>query len=113
MTQGSVGEPQARGVLSESGERTRPRVLVMAASPSRTFPLQKIAARRRNEHARRVRSPEGRENDVVRTCRARIIRAVLTPNKSTAQPFHDGPITTGLFEALDFRLVRLDEGRDL
>ena len=28
------------------------------ASPSRTFPFQSIAARRRNEHARRVRSPD-------------------------------------------------------
>jgi hypothetical protein len=30
----------------------------MTPSPSRTFPFQNIAARRRNEHARRVRFPE-------------------------------------------------------
>src|SRR6202022_1452061 len=35
-----------------------PRVLVMAPSPSRTFPLLDIAARRRNTHARRGRSPD-------------------------------------------------------
>jgi len=35
-----------------------PRVLAMAPSPSRTFPSESIAARRRNGHARRVRYPE-------------------------------------------------------
>ena len=34
------------------------RVLAMAYSPSRTFPKKTVSARRRNQHARRVRYPE-------------------------------------------------------
>ena len=40
------------------GERTRPRVLAIAPPRSRTFPGKRVLARRQNQHARRVRSPE-------------------------------------------------------
>src|SRR5205823_7718873 len=66
-----------------------PRVLAMAPSPSRTFPFQNIAARRRNEHARRVRSPERKDGgaDVILAA-TRTIQRMLTLNRYTAPPFH-------------------------
>jgi hypothetical protein len=74
-----------------------PRVLAMAPSPSRTFPSQSIAARRRDAHARRVRSL-----DPLATLNARRRRHALT-----SRPFCGTPDRYSLLRG------RLDEGSSI
>jgi hypothetical protein len=58
-----------------------PRVLAMAPRHRTLFLSQSIAARRRNEHARRVRSPEYIAASLVVRYHLRTIELMSAPNR--------------------------------